>query len=52
VLKLKYDETDPSQISRLNTAMRRLRERIEVDPQNPRYVITEPGVGYLLARPQ
>ena len=44
----KYDETDESQTRRLNTAIRRLRERIEPDPDRPRYLLTEPGRGYRL----
>jgi len=30
--------------------MRRLREKIEPNPNNPRYVLAEPGVGYRFAR--
>ena len=43
-----YDEMDESQRSRLNTAMSRLRERIEDDPRQPRYLRTEPSGGYRL----
>lgn len=47
-----YEETNESQVSRLNTAVRRLREKIEEDPDRPRYLITEPHGGYkLIARP-
>lgn len=48
VFGLKYDELDPSQVSRLNTAIRRLRELIEINPDSPRYLLTEQGVGYKL----
>jgi hypothetical protein len=48
VFRQKYDETDESQTQRLNTAIRRLRERIEPDPERPRYLRTEPGRGYRL----
>ncbi|MEA3335859.1 MAG: DNA-binding response regulator [Chloroflexota bacterium] len=34
--------------SRLNSAMSRLRRKIEVDPENPRYLITVRGHGYRL----
>jgi DNA-binding response OmpR family regulator len=44
----KYDEMDESQISRLNTAIRRLRESIEEEPSHPRYLLTEPTGGYRL----
>jgi DNA-binding response OmpR family regulator len=48
----RYDESDNSQIAKLNTAIRRLRERIEIEPDHPRYLLTETGVGYrLVARP-
>lgn len=48
----RYDERDNSQTTKLNTAIRRLRERIEIDPDHPRYLLTETGVGYrLLIRP-
>ncbi len=48
VLGQAYDETDTSQIRRLNTAIRRLREKIEDQPGQPRYLLTEPGGGYRL----
>lgn len=43
-----YREDDTSQISKLNTAIRRLREKIEHYPDHPRYLLTEPGGGYRL----
>lgn len=48
VLQLPYDETDTSQINRLNAAIRRLRERLEEDPGQPRHLLTEAGHGYRL----
>jgi DNA-binding response OmpR family regulator len=48
VLKEKYVETDTSQINRLNMAIHRLREKIEDDPDKPRFLFTEPGGGYRL----
>ena len=50
VLTQTYDETDTSQVSRLNTAIRRLREKIEEEPGQPRYLHTEPSMGYRLVR--
>lgn len=48
----RYEETNDSQVSRLNTAVRRLREKIEEDPDSPRYLLTEPHGGYkLIVRP-
>jgi DNA-binding response OmpR family regulator len=43
-----YSEFNESQVNRLNTAIRRLREKIEADPANPRFIITEPHGGYRL----
>ncbi|MFC1870560.1 winged helix-turn-helix domain-containing protein [Chloroflexota bacterium] len=34
----------------LRVFIRRLRKKLEVDPENPRYIITVPWVGYLLAK--
>lgn len=48
VLSERYDPSDDSQASRLNTAIHRLREKIEVDEERPRYLLTEPGGGYRL----
>lgn len=42
----RFDESNQSQVSRLNTAIRRLREKIEDDPDHPRFVITAPLGGY------
>lgn len=44
----RYDEADTSQVNRLNAAIRRLRERIEPQPGQPRYLYTEAGHGYRL----
>ena len=43
-----YRAGDEAQIGRLNVAIRRLREKIETDPDNPRYVFTDGGGGYRL----
>lgn len=45
----KFDDTDISQVSRLNTAIHRLRKQIEADPEHPSYLLTEQRGGYRLA---
>lgn len=51
-LGLTYYDGNESQIARLNTAVRRLRQKIENDPDKPRFIRTEPGRGYrLVLRP-
>jgi two-component system KDP operon response regulator KdpE len=40
------DGADPSYVW---VSMRRLRRKLEIDPDNPRYLLTERGVGYRLA---
>ncbi len=49
VFSIPYQEGDESQVGRLNTAIRRLRERIETEPSRPRYILTAPNGGYRLA---
>jgi DNA-binding response OmpR family regulator len=48
VLHERYDAGDDSQATRLNTAISRLREKIESDDGPPRYLLTVPGGGYRL----
>lgn len=48
VFKEKFDETDISQASRLNTAIHRLRTQLEEDSTHPRYLLTVQGGGYRL----
>ncbi|HUX88667.1 MAG TPA: response regulator transcription factor [Chloroflexota bacterium] len=36
----------------LHVYVARLRKKLEADPQNPRYLVTEPGVGYRLLAPE
>jgi DNA-binding winged helix-turn-helix (wHTH) protein len=40
--KQSYDESNESHGGRLDTAIRRLREKIEIDPSRPRYLLTDP----------
>ncbi|MBI4302048.1 MAG: response regulator transcription factor [Chloroflexi bacterium] len=35
----------------LRVFIRRLRQKIEKDPEHPTYIITKPGIGYMLATP-
>ncbi len=35
----------------LRVYIRRLRQKIEKDPEHPTYIVTKPGVGYMLAPP-
>jgi two-component system KDP operon response regulator KdpE len=37
------------EVDYLRTYIRYLRQKLEPDPSNPRYLLTQPGVGYLLA---
>ena len=39
---------DEAHLLRVNIA--RLRQKVEPEPSNPRYVITRPGIGYSLAK--
>lgn len=39
-------------IDYLRAYIRYLRRKIEIDPSNPQYIITSPGVGYMLACPK
>jgi DNA-binding response OmpR family regulator len=48
VFKEPFKEKDESQIDRLNIAIRRLREKIERDPQDPVYLVLDPAGGYCL----
>ena len=42
------DRTDKEAIHMLRTTINNLRSKLEVDPARPRYIATEPGVGYRL----
>jgi two-component system KDP operon response regulator KdpE len=39
-------------IDYLRAYIRYLRRKLEADPSNPRYILTSPGVGYMLACPE
>jgi two-component system response regulator VicR len=41
----------PDAVDGLRVYIRRLREKIETDPDNPQFILTRAGVGYSLAKP-
>ena len=41
----------PGATESLRVYVRRLREKVEVDPQNPRIILTNSGIGYSLVKP-
>jgi two-component system KDP operon response regulator KdpE len=41
----------PTDIQYLRIYIKQLRRKIEPDPQQPRYILTETGVGYRLREP-
>jgi two-component system KDP operon response regulator KdpE len=45
-----WDETTDTQY--LRVYMRQLRRKIEADPERPRYLLTETGIGYRLQAPE
>jgi two-component system KDP operon response regulator KdpE len=38
----------PGDVQQLRVYVRQLRQKIEADPERPRHIITETGVGYRL----
>ena len=47
-----WSEADGADPSYVWVTIRRLRRKLEVDPDNPRYLITERGIGYRLSPTQ
>lgn len=41
-----WGEAEADHIEYLRVYMRQLRKKLEADPESPRYLVTEPGVGY------
>ena len=48
ILERVWSEADGADPSYVYVTVRRLRRKLEVDPDNPRYLLTERGVGYRL----
>jgi two-component system KDP operon response regulator KdpE len=49
LLQRLWDE--PADPQYLRVYVRQLRQKIEIDPERPRYLLTETGVGYRLRAP-
>lgn len=41
-----WDPADADHIEYLRVYMRQLRKKLETDPERPRHILTEPGIGY------
>jgi two-component system KDP operon response regulator KdpE len=41
-----WDPGDADHVEYLRVYMRQLRKKLEADPEQPQYIVTEPGVGY------
>ena len=41
-----WGEADANHTEYLRVYMRQLRKKLEADPEHPRYILTEPGIGY------
>jgi two-component system KDP operon response regulator KdpE len=41
-----WDPADADHVEYLRVYMRQLRKKLEADPEQPQYIVTEPGVGY------
>jgi len=46
-----WGEDHPAATESLRVYIRRLREKLEADPGNPKLILTKVGVGYILATP-
>jgi two-component system KDP operon response regulator KdpE len=47
-----WGATQPHDMHLLRVHVSNLRRKIERDPTRPRYILTEPGVGYRLPLPE
>ena len=41
-----WDPADANHTEYLRVYMRQLRKKLEDDPEQPQYILTEPGIGY------
>jgi two-component system, OmpR family, response regulator VicR len=46
-----WGEDYPGAVDSLKVYIRRLREKLEVEPQNPQLILTKAGLGYLMVKP-
>ena len=46
ILTQVWGEAEADHIEYLRVYMRQLRKKLEVDPERPQYILTEPGIGY------
>jgi two-component system, OmpR family, KDP operon response regulator KdpE len=44
-----WEESAPDKVRRLRVHLSNLRAKLEADPENPRLILTEPGIGYRLS---
>jgi two-component system KDP operon response regulator KdpE len=51
ILKEVWGPTHAADVQYLRVYARQLRQKLEADPAQPRFLVTEPGVGYRLAEP-
>jgi two-component system, OmpR family, KDP operon response regulator KdpE len=45
-----WGSTSPDNVQYLRTLVRKLRQKLEVDPSQPKLLVSESGVGYRLER--
>jgi two-component system KDP operon response regulator KdpE len=41
-----WDPADANHTEYLRVYMRQLRKKLEIDPERPQFILTEPGIGY------
>jgi two-component system KDP operon response regulator KdpE len=46
ILAAVWDPADADHVEYLRVYIRQLRKKLEVDPEQPEFIITEPGIGY------